>query len=179
MDTFFEQLILRKRNSAEIIIQSLIIFFGIALILIMLVIAFLGIAGPFSSLFIPIAFGVGAALYFIRNNFHVEYEYSLTNEYFDIDKIIGKRKRKRLISTRCVDFQEFGDYNKNKDNLRNRKFDTTVFAANIGVEQLFYAVLRHGKFGLTIIVMQPDNRIKGAFKKFIPRQVQGDVFSGN
>ena len=179
MDTFFEQLIVRKKRSIEIIIQSLIVFFGVALIIIMFLIAFFRFFGQVSSLFVPLSFGAGVALYYIINDFYIEYEYSITNGYFDIDKIIGKRKRKRLISTSCSEFQEFGDYNLNKEKLQQRQFNTTVFAANIGEEGLYYAVVKTKKSGLSLIVIQPDNRIKQALKKFIPRQVQGNAFSGN
>ena len=110
----------------------------------------------------------------------MEYEYSLTNGDFDIDRIIGKRKRQRLLTTNCSDFEEFGVYTEEKARaFKQRQWGAKVIAANLKDEGLYYAVVRHAKLGTVLLVIEPDDRIKSALRKFIPRQVQGNVLSGD
>ncbi|MBQ2676583.1 MAG: hypothetical protein IJF54_04175 [Clostridia bacterium] len=177
MDTFFEQIIVRKPKAVELVFRALMIATGVLAVIVMLFIATFRLMGAFSGFFVPLAFGLGVGLYFALKSSYVEYEYSLTNGYFDIDKIIGKRKRKRMISTSCAKFEEFGSYDENKQRLASRQFDTKILAANLMDNDLYYAVVRHKDLGAVLIVIQPDERVKTGLKKFMPRQVQKDVLS--
>lgn len=46
----------------------------------------------------------------LLGNFNIEYEYILTNNDLDIDKVIGKRKRKRMISLDVSTAEAFAPY---------------------------------------------------------------------
>ena len=61
----------------------------------MLYVAIFHLFGAFSGLFLLGAFGIAIAAYFYLLSLKIEYEYSLTNGFLDIDKISGKRKRRR------------------------------------------------------------------------------------
>ncbi|MBR6740687.1 MAG: hypothetical protein IKM04_06450 [Clostridia bacterium] len=50
-----------------------------------------------------IIIGVGVGIYFAYKEFDVEYEYVLTNDSVDIDKIIARERRKSLISDLSLD----------------------------------------------------------------------------
>lgn len=179
MDTFFEQIIVRKPSNAERIVKILTIVFGVLACLIMLTISFLRLLGAISFIFLPLSFGVAVFLYFTVRNMYIEYEYCITNDCFDIDRIIGKRKRERIVSLNCSDFEEFGIYNESVEQmLKNREFGGRSFAANSDADELYYAISRHARLGSVLIIIQPNDKIKSALKKFVPRQVQKDVLGG-
>ncbi len=179
MDVFFEQIVRKKPNTAQKIVKTAFIIVAIVLILSLVSYAFvLLIANSFlAPICILLAFGVGFGANWYVKRMHLEYEYSITNGDFDIDKIIGKSKRARVISTNCQDFEEFGIYDeKAKEKLSHREFNAKVMAANLQEEGLYYAVVAHKTIGSVLVVIQPDERIKTALKKFIPRIVANDVF---
>lgn len=180
MDVFFEQILRKKPNLAQKIVKIAFIIASIALILSLVAYAFVGLLqnsflGPICIL---AAFGVGFGANWYVKRMYVEYEYCITNGDFDIDKIIAKSKRQRVISTSCQDFEEFGVYDENaKQRLVNREFNAKVFAANLDEENLYYAVVQHKTFGRVLLVIQPNERIVTALKKFIPRIIQNNVLN--
>ncbi len=179
MDTFFEQILVRRRKPAELVFTIITVAVGVIAILLMLFCMFIQ-AFPFSGLLTLVIFGLIVGIYFYLNSMYMEYEYSLTNGDFDIDRIIGKRKRQRLLTTNCSDFEEFGVYTEEKARaFKQRQWGAKVIAANLKDEGLYYAVVRHAKLGTVLLVIEPDDRIKSALRKFIPRQVQGNVLSGD
>lgn len=179
MDTFFEQIVVKKPSAAETALKVAAAILGGAAVLLLIWLSLTPILGILSFLLFPIAVGLGALLIYLLRNTYVEFEYSITNGSFDIDKIKGKRKRSRMISLECIDFEEFGVYDAAAESrLREREFGGVVFAATRGEDGLFYAVSRHKTLDTVLIVIDPDERIKSALKKFIPRQVQGNVLSG-
>ena len=177
MDVFFEQIVVRRLHGSEKVLKVLTFIFGVLAVLLLIFLSFLQALGAFSFILLPCAFGVGVLLFFQLRNTYIEYEYSITNGSFDIDRIRGKRKRERMVTVECEDFEEFGEYDKAAaERLKNRQFGGEVFASNRGDEGLYYAVSRHKKLGSVLIVIEPDNRVKTALAKFIPRRIQGNVF---
>jgi hypothetical protein len=98
MDTFIEKIIVRKKTAKDYLMIVGVLFGGIVLFFALQLIEFLR---PF---FIII---VAAIVYFIyqvviaRN---IEYEYIVTNGELDIDMIIAQKRRKRVFSANCKDF---------------------------------------------------------------------------
>lgn len=178
MDVFFEQIIKRKRRGAEAVVRIMFIIITILVILLMLYVAIFHLFGAFSGLFLLGAFGIAIAAYFYLLSLNIEYEYSLTNGFLDIDKISGKRKRRRMLSTSCKEFEEFGSYDVDKQRLAQRAFDFKVLPANLRDTGLYYAVIRKDGYGTGLLVFQPNEKILSGLKKFIPRSVQKDVLSG-
>lgn len=179
MDVFFEQIIRKKPNTAQKIIKIAFIIVAIVLIISLATYAFVWLtANSFlAPLCVLAAFGVGFGAHWYVKRMYLEYEYSITNGDFDIDRIIGKSKRERVISTKCHDFEEFGVYDKTaRERLSHREFNAKVIAANLDEEGLYYAVVTHKTAGTVLIVIEPDERIKSALKKFVPRILQNDVF---
>ena len=180
MDTFFEQLVVRKMTAPEKVIKILTIAFGVIAICLLMFLSFTNaFSGFITLLFLPAALGLGVLLWFQIKNMYIEYEYSITNGSLDIDRIRGKRKRERMVSVECSDFEEFGVYDESAaQKFKGREFGGRAFAANHDSKELYYAVSRHKTFGNVFIVIEPNDRIKGALKKFIPKQVQGNVLGG-
>lgn len=186
MDVFFEQIIKKKSSPLQKILKIAFIVIAILFIALLVIWAFTWLTSPIplysiiGSLCIGIAFGVAFLTRWYVKRLSIEYEYSITNGDFDIDRILGKSKRDRIISTNCQDFEEFGIYdNTAQEKLAHRQFDSKVLSANLDEEPLYYAVVNHNTAGRVLIVIQPNERIISALKKFIPRTVQNDVFGRN
>lgn len=183
MDVFFEQILVKRPNTAQKIVKIAFILVAIVLCIALAVYAFVWLVTPttWGSILAPIcilaAFGVGFGANWYVKRMYLEYEYSITNGDFDIDRIFGKSKRERVISTSCHDFEEFGVYDEHaKEKLSHREFNAKVIAANLDEEGIYYAVVAHKTIGSVLVLIEPDERIKTALKKFIPRIVQNDVF---
>lgn len=69
---------------------------------------------------------VYGAWYFITAQ-NVEYEYSVTNSNITVDKVIAKRKRKRIVSFDIKKIEEMGKFD-DKD-YEKRKYDKLMFAS--------------------------------------------------
>ena len=179
MDVFFEQIVKKELNSAQKIIKIVFIIATVVLIASLVSYAFVLLMA--NSILAPIcilaAFGAGFGARWYLRRMYIEYEYSITNGDFDIDRIIGKSKRERVISTNCQNFEEFGIYDeKAREKLSYREFNAKVMAANLKEEGLYYAVVAHKSIGSVLVVIQPDERIRTALKKFMPRFIQNDIF---
>ena len=103
MDLFAERLIPKKIEGKDIALCVLL--FAAALIISALAFVF---AGPVAI--IILAASLYGAYYLATGILFVEYEYTLTNEELDIDKIIAKRKRIELKSYNVKEFTEGGKY---------------------------------------------------------------------
>ena len=100
-DFYSEQLEAKKSGSSETAKKILI---GVLTALVAAFL-FLIIIFPLSLLLVGLVFYGG---YYLMTGIDTEYEYILTNGDLDIDKITGKRKRKRLLSTKIGHFTAFG-----------------------------------------------------------------------
>lgn len=178
MDIFFEQIVHKKPTLIQKIFKIAIIIASIALIisLALFAISMLGRNAIFPPIIALLAVGVGYGTRWYVKRMYIEYEYSITNGDFDIDKIYGKSKRERIISCNCQDFDEIGPYDERAiRRLRPVEFDAKVIAASMQDEGLYYVTVNHKRAGLVLIILKPDERIKEGFKKFIPRFIQNGV----
>ncbi len=175
MDIFNEQLLKRNDRPIEKAMKYAIAAIAILAIILCIVCAVMGFLGIFSGVMIIVALGIGAAAFFYLKSLNIEYEYSLTNGEFDIDKITGRSKRKHMYSFKLNSVEEFGHYKIDKEKFAERKFDFRVSPANLNEDGLYYCVVRDSQHGVGLIVLQPNDKMKDAMRIFIPRQVQGDV----
>ncbi len=173
MDIFNEQIIKKTKSPLEVLlllllyvagltIGALLIFFGLVL------------APTFIFTFIIIAAVVFYFTIKLGNNLNFEFEYSVTNNLFDVDKIIAKSRRKRLVSMDIKNIDDIGVYSPEKFN--GRKFDLTINAVgNPANEGIIYIVTRHPTKGKTLLIFQPNEKIIGALKKSLPYQLKNNI----
>lgn len=111
--------------------------------------------------------------YRIVKSRNLEYEYTLTNNYFDIESIRGRRKRKSVLSidvkkiricAALADLSHRAEY-KNQGNLE-QKFDCTGDGES-GVYFLDY----DGEKGKIRVMIQPNEEILEGMSKFNPRNI--------
>ena len=101
-----------------------------------------------------------------------EYEYILTNGDLDIDKITGKRKRKRLLSTKIGDFTAFG---KLEEAPEAADKVTTVLITDGTNEGAYYADFRHQSAGNVRLIFTPNEKTMEGVKMFLPRQLKAEM----
>lgn len=171
MDNFCEQLVSKKRTPAQNMLQFLLIF----LTFVVGITAFF-----FSSTVITVAGGfiVGGAiiaggLWGLTYTFY-ENEYAFTNGELDIDKIIARRKRKRLITVEIKAISDIGNVSELKGNYK--KQGATLIDASDGIsENTFYLDFKSQKYGNTRLLISPDDRVKDNISKYMPRHLRNKL----
>jgi hypothetical protein len=115
---------------------------------------------------------------FIVTGLDCEYEYIVTNGELDVDKIIAKRRRKRLLSVRASDFERYGEL---KDAPDAEDGTTIVLASGLREDggndadaQIsdYYADFKHKSLGKTRLVFSPDERVRSALAAHLPRAIR-------
>lgn len=175
MDVFIEHLVRKKPTTLDRV-KTIALALGGALI----AAALFFTAFSFKPLFmicLLAAVGVLWLTYYLLTMMMVEYEYILTNGEIDVDKIVAKRKRKRLITVQIRTFNEFGRYDPEK--LQGRTFDTKVLACKALDDRAYYAALNHGSLGSVLLVFNPDERILDGIEQGLQRQVKANADFGN
>lgn len=167
MDIYCEQLVEKKRSSGDtakiVLTLTLSIILGSALILFALL----------SGLWVLIIGGVVLIVFgaWLAAGFNVEYEYIVTNSEMDIDKITGKRKRKRMIT---VDLSKATEYAplpcENEGDA-----EVTVQASTGMQENAHFLICTHSDYGTVKIIFNPDERTREAIGQSLPRALRRKV----
>lgn len=121
----------------------------------------IGIAGALAAVF----FGFRAVLY---NSW--EYEYIVTAGTVDIDQIIARRKRKRMITFDCRDCEIIAPMNRGNYYTDYKALPVQNFTAYTEHEDNFFAVMVRGGVR-TCILFQPTEDMVHLFKACNPRNV--------
>ena len=168
MDTFFEQIIpIRKSGGAMFAVIGI---WFLALLLSAILFLF-PILGNFSVIII---FGILYGAWKLTSRFNTEYEYIITNGTMDIDKIINKSSRKRMCSMELSGVSRLEKFNIGLINNLDKKM--LVIACNLDDPDAYYMVCdREGK-GAIHVVFAPEERLKGAMVKFIPKFIANSAF---
>ena len=155
MDTFFEQIVKKKKSPAEwaIIIGTLAV--AVVLLFAMLNIPILMAIPILPTLLIV---GIGYGGWWLITSQNMEFEYCVTNGDIDIDLITAKRKRKRIVSVVGRKVESLLPYDAAKVN--EKAYQRVVIAAPSKKEEgLWYFTYHSKKSGHTLVVFQPDQRV--------------------
>lgn len=175
MDTYAEQIVAIRKSPMERLLQVSVIVLGVILILACGMLYVGKLLGVFSLLFVVLAVGIGYGIYCFASQLNLEYEYIFTNGDFDVDKIISKRSRKRVLSGQCRLISEFGRYD--PDLFAARRFDSRVVACTVDRDAC-YAVFSLDEGREALLIFSPNERMLNAMKKYAPRVIRLDP-SGN
>ena len=154
MDRFSEQLIERQTDKKTAFLKGVIIAIDILVITLIVIIALWSGLALSPVCLLLIAGAIWLSVYFWQG-LNVEYEYIVTNDDLDIDKIVGKRKRKRLMSIDIKSIDEFYPYLNNTE-LHS---DVTVLADDgTGYDMWYVFMDTEGSNGKIAIIFNPDDR---------------------
>lgn len=174
MDETYIELLIKKKLSPMEKVQ--IILIAVLTVLLSAASFFIPYIRTIALLFIA---GLVYGSYYLITSFAIEYEYSITNGEMDMDKIIAKRKRSRIITVKLREIESIGKYSKNEH--ENKRYDTKLFvcADEHDPQNSWYMTLRHNKMQHTLVVFTPDEKVLKNIRKYIPKQVDYDVFVRN
>lgn len=177
MDVFMEYLINRKKDAKDIIIISGIVLAAVVLTLILLLALLMFSQVPMvGSIGMLLVVGVWWGAFQLISRRNIEWEYILTNSEFDIDKIMAKKGRKRVLS---IDFKEANLVARVDDSAHNYEFLGNETSNNIKVmdftggknvgETYFVDIMIENE--RKYVLFQPTSKMIEAIKKFNPRNV--------
>ena len=153
MDTFFEQIVVKKKSPGElaIVVGTAIL----ALVLCALVFFYLSTIGAI------LVVGIGYGAWWLITAQNKEFEYCVTNGDIDIDLIISKRKRKRIVSVTGRKIQALLPYH---SGVSTQGYQRVVMAvSSVSAPGLWYFTYHSKKNGKTLVVFQPNERVLTAF----------------
>lgn len=168
MDTFIEKIVVRKKKPGDI--------------LQVIGISTLGILVLFASLFIQLDpslgffrilvwFGIFYGMFYFVRSKNIEYEYAVTNGDMDIDKITAQKKRKRIFSGHCRNYEivakiHSGHYSQNHDMIP----DKITAVSSMNEEDVYFLITQYNS-KRTIVYFQPSEKMLKAFRTYIPGKV--------
>lgn len=158
MDSYAEYLVKRQPTTEDTIKKALILVGGGAATVVFVLLSIF-----FMPLLLIVACALGYGTWWLFTNQYIEYEYLLTNGELDIDKIIGKRKRVRLLTVAVSSFSEFG---KEEDGTTIPEDVTTVLAAGEGLET-YYAVFQDEAMGTVRLIFSPSEKVLTTMKPYL------------
>lgn len=167
MDIFVEQLVKKqadgKSTAAKILVLAgVLVVVGASVFLLLtqfMIFGFLLICGA--------CYGG----YYLLSGFDCEYEYIVTNGEMDVDKIIAKRKRKRMITAKASLFQHFG---KLSDAPEIDSGVTIVKVDGLSDEstEIYYADFTHSALGEVRLIFSPEQKVVDGLRPFLSRNTR-------
>lgn len=165
---FFNEFIVRKQKTAADYAKTAAVIMG-GLLLIFVMMMFMRYLGSF---FLLLVAGVIYGMYYLISSSSVEYEYIVTNGELDIDKIIARRRRKRIASVNSKDFEYFAPYREQYSRMYssediNKKINA---AGSLKSERTFFA-LYHKNNEKICLIFEPTEKMISEFALKVPRSV--------
>lgn len=177
-DVFVERMVKKKFETMDLLILIGILLGVVILSVVGFFVGFFLIPYPMISLLVTVGAVFGG--YKLISTRLLEYEYSLTNGYVTVDKILNRQSRKRMTAFDCDSCEDLGVYKENEASLKNRSFDARIFATQYAdCRGSWYMIVRGKKTGKTLVVFDPDEDFQEAVKRFIPRQLKFEKFGRN
>ncbi len=164
MDTYSEQLVTRTSTGAD---KAKKVLISVGAILLATMLMWLSIVFGAYTL-ILLVFGVLGLGVYLVSNMDVEYEYIVTNEEMDIDKIIGRRKRKRMITIDLRSVEDLAPYPAPDD----IKVEATVHATTGLEKNAHYLLAQHSVYGKVMLIFNPNEKTREAIMTEIPHQLR-------
>lgn len=170
MDLFSEYIVKKKKGGKDILKIVGIVIAAIILVFFALGLSAVPLIGGLTLLAVA---GVIYGAYYLITNLNVEYEYIVTNGELDVDTILNRRKRKRIITVHSKTFDIVAPVGKDEyKNEENANF-TRVIDASSGKDngKTYFAVF--SKDGQKIkLIFEPTEKMLDSFKIFVPKNVK-------
>ena len=169
MDFFTEYIIKQKKSNFKILAAAGMIILTIAVWLITLPFSVLPLASSFIVL-IDAAVAYGA--YLVITSFNIEYEYCVTNSEMDVDKIINRRKRKRIVTLKFTGIEIMAPVNDSRfRDEENGEFADVIMAAISPDHPDAYFIIFEKDGKRTKLIFNPSEKIVETAAVFAPRKV--------
>ncbi len=167
MDVIYEQLLKVRRNITSYILSALIVIASVVLGM------FLFMWSREIPLLIFLIVGLIYGVIALLKQFSVEYEYIIVNGTVDIDKIIAKSSRKRLLSFDTKNIVKCEKIVGSKIPQSNAKIK--FVCGNL--DETAYCLLIDDNGTKKQLVFCPDEKMKASIKETAPRIIAKDLFN--
>lgn len=166
MDTFVEQIVRVKRTGKDYL-KIAAIWLG-AILLIFALFYLMGFSAGMMSVpaIVGVAFVIWGAVK-LTSLTYVEYEYIFTNRDFDVDKIVAKSSRQRVLSFKVPSVEKYGKYNAEariSDSIKK-----VYYACDKDSKEAMYIIAPVAKEGTVMLVFEPNERVAKALEDNLPR----------
>lgn len=162
MDTFFEQIIkIKLTGKVKALITAIIVFDALLVCVLLYLSLFLA-----PTIMLLVVAGAIYGGYKLISLLSIEYEYIYTNGDLDVDKIVAKSNRKRMVSIKCSEVEKYGEY---KGQPAPGSIKATHIFCNPDSEGQVYLIAKDRNLGNVMIVLAPNDRIRTELEKAIPR----------
>ncbi len=168
MEIFIEEMVKKKKTAVDYVKAMAI--FVLTVILIFAAFVLMYIFPVFNTIILFIVVGLVYGAYKLATSINVEYEYSLVNTEIDVDKIVNKRKRKRLTTAPIRGLVSFGTKkNPEYDRYIGNSVINNIYACvDKNAEDIFYMVYNQGD-KKNMLIFNPSERIIEQIAKNNPR----------
>lgn len=162
LDYFTEYIVKRKRSGTDIALTALIV---VGAVIVFLALCYIGLVTGLMQILLLLAVGALWGAYILIGKFSIEYEYIVTNGEMDIDKIMQRRKRKRIITVPV----------KNIRSIEPVRVDNTVYKQVIDASKNdkkatdTYMLITEDNIK---ILFNPSEKMLKIFAKFRPQSVK-------
>ncbi len=163
---FFTEIIIKQKKSPMVYLAALGMILA-TLIVWVFSLALMSIPA-LSSLVGILDVGIVYLSYYVISGFNIEYEYIATNTDLDIDKIVNKRKRKRIISLRLSEIDILAPVENARENLAQTKI---INAAKSKNDPDAYYIITSKNGQKTKIIFNPNEKMIENAKRFYPERV--------
>lgn len=170
MDIFIEEMVKKKKTAAD----SAMLLGMTALAVILVIFLFMVVMpmfAQFSSIILLVVVGIIYAVYMLSANFNLEYEYSLVNSEIDIDRIAGKKRRKRLTTVNLKNLDAFGKRdNSEYDRCMRDSGIKKIFACrDKNADDVYFLAYTDGS-ERRMLIFSPSERITAVVEKLNPKR---------
>lgn len=162
-DTYVEYMVAKK--------PSVILTF-LKILLIMLTVVFV-LIGFFNFIALIIAAAAAAGAYFASLNADIEYEYLYLEREISVDKVMAKRRRKKVGTFSVEQMEIFAPLNSHRlDSYRNMNTKTLDYSSGIANQpERRYMMIYNGN---TKVILEPNEAMIKAVQSVAPRKVFTD-----
>lgn len=158
-DFYTEQLVKKRTTGASIVIKSVMLALTIVSFLAMVLIPF--------GMILPVLL-IAADIFVFRGQ-NLEFEYLYVNGDLDIDKIMGKAKRKRVFSASIGDLELLAP--SDSDEAKRMKVDKTLnFSSFVAGNNTYDLIVQQNGQKIKVI-FEPNDTILNGYKMLAPRKV--------
>lgn len=166
MDTFIEQIVAIKKTGKTWFYYILIALAAITLMTAVFMIPYL------KTFFVVIDAFILYGVYKLYSLLSVEYEYIITNSTMDIDKIVAKSSRKRILSFDLSSVQRIEKHNGKAPNNASKNL---MYFCNKNDEDAYLLFYKEEGKPEKVFVFAPNERTREAMKGFLPRHLGSNL----
>ncbi len=163
MDFVNEFIVRRNRTGNDYLMMAGYLILGVILTLLGLNFApFLG-----SMFLLPVA-GIWYGVYYLISLSNIEFEYTMVNGELDVDKIIARKRRKRVISVKSSDFELFAPHKPEITAHQKQNGVTILDCSGVRSGDAYYALYsKDGK--RTMLIFNPTDKMLDDIQRHVPR----------